>query len=146
MKSTHSFEVKASIETIYKNAISAERWLTFVPGSQHVSGDPNWPDEGSSIVVRFGFGPWSSPNTVTVVKHEYGRRFITHEDMGPGRFTDDVSLTFQEEDGTTLITFVNDSMFKSRILSLLMLPLRRIIMELFLFPLVKKRIKALVEA
>ncbi len=145
MKYTHSFQVKASAESIYKNVLAADRWLSFVRGYQGLeSGDPEWPNEGSSIVVRFGLGSWAARHKVTVVKHEHGHRLVTHEDM-EGRYTDDVTVTFQEKDGTTVLTFVNDTAIRSVLIRILLFPLRRIIMELVLFPPVKKRIKALVE-
>ena len=144
MKSTHRLRVKAPIESIYKNVLAADRWLAFVPGYQGLeSGDSNWPNEGASITVRY---MGLKRIKVTVVEHERGRRFRTHEDALSGGYIDNVDLTFQEKDGTTVLTFVNDTTYRSVPIRIITYPLRRIIMELVLFPLVKKRIKALVEA
>ena len=145
MKSTHTFPVEASIESIYNNVLTAEKWLSFVPGYQGLeSADPNWPDEGSSIKVRYKMLKLIK---VTVVEHEPGHRFRTHEESTRGYF-DNVDLTFQKEDGTTRLTFVNDVTYRSilgRILLLLIYPLRPIIRELILWPGVKRRTKAMVE-
>ncbi len=145
MKSTHRFQVKASIESIYDKVLSAEGWLSFVPGYQGLeSADPDWPDEGSSIMVRYRLLKLIK---VTVVEHQPGHRFRTHEES-TGGYIDNVDLTFDKEDGTTRLTFVNDVTQRAillRILFLLMYPLRLITRELILWPRVKKRIKAMVE-
>ena len=143
MKSIHQFQVKASIETIYNNVLSAERWLSFVPGYQGLeSADSNWPNEGASITVRY---TGLKRIKTTVVEHEHRRRFRTHEEALSGRFIDNVELAFQEKDGATVLTLVNDTTIRPILLMTLLLPLRRMIMELVLFPHVKKRIKAMVE-
>ena len=140
MRSTHRFRDKAPIDSIYR-LISSERWLSFVPGYLGLeSGDPKWPNEGSSIVVRFWLGPWTARFEVTVVEHEYGRRFLTHEEAFSGRYIDDASFTFQADDGTTRITFIRDVTSKSfsvGILLLLVFPLRWVTARY-----VKRRIKA----
>lgn len=144
MRSTHRFQVKAPIESVYKNVLLAERWLSFVYGYRGLeSKDPNWPNEGSSIIIRFGFGPWSVPFRVTVVEHDYGRRFRPHEVAFSGLYIDNVEVTFQVEDGTTKITLVRDVTSRStpiRILLLLMYPLRWVSARNF-----KRKIKAMVE-
>ena len=145
MKSTHPFQVTAPIESVYNNVLSAERWLSFgIPGYQGLeSGDPNWPDEGSTIIVRFGLGPWMARFRVTVVEHERGRRFLTHEEALSGLSIDDAGLTFQEEDGTTRITLIRDQSSRSilvRILLLLLYPVRWVTARR-----IKGRIKAMVE-
>ena len=143
MKSTHRFQVKAPIESVYK-VLSAEKWLSFVPGYRGLeSRDPNWPNEGSSIVVRFGLGPWTARFKVTVVEHEDGRRFLTHEEAFSGLYIDDAGFTFQPEDGTTQITLTRDVKSRSLligILLLLMFPLRWVTAHN-----VKRRIEAIVE-
>ena len=142
MKSTHRFQVKAPIESVYK-VLSAEKWLSFVPGYQGLeSAEPNWPNEGASITVRYKM---LKRIKVTVVEHEHRRRFRTHEEALSGRFIDNVDITFQEKDGTTVLTFVNDTTIRPVLLGILLYPLRRIIMQLVLFPLVKKRIKSMTE-
>ena len=144
MKSTHRFQVKASIETVYTNVISADRWLSFVPGYQGLeSADPNWPNEGSSIVVRFGRGPWMPRFKVTVVEHERGHRFVTHEEAFGGLYTDDVAFIFEEKNETNEITATRELGSKSlliRILLLLLFPLRWVTAYYFI-----RRVKAMVE-
>jgi len=133
------------MEKIYENVLSAERWLSFgVPGYRGLeSGDPNWPDEGSSIVVRFGLGPWSTPFKVTVLEHERGHRFLTHEEAFSGLYIDDAGFTFQQEGGTIKITLIRNQTSKSiliRILLLLIYPVRWVTARR-----VKGKIRALVE-
>ena len=144
MKSTHRFQVKASVETVYKSVISADRWLSFVPGYQGLeSADPNWPNEGSSLVVRFGFGPWMPRFKVTVVEHERGHRFITHEEAFGGLYTDDVAFIFEGKNETNRITAIRELGSKSlliRILLLLLFPLRWVTAYYFI-----RRVKAMVE-
>lgn len=144
MKSTHRFQIKAPIESIYYKVLCAEGWLSFVPGYRDLeSGDPNWPDEGSSIIVRFGLGPWSARFKVSVVQHERGRRFRTHEEAFSGLYIDDVEVTVQEEDEMTEITFIRDVTSRSfpiGILLLLTFPLRWITAWY-----VARKIKAMVE-
>jgi len=144
MKSTHQFKIKAPIETIYNNVLSAKGWPSFAPFYQGLeSADPNWPDEGSSIIFRVGFGPWSAPFKATVVEHERGHRFLTHEEAFSGLWIDNAGFTFQEEDGTTKITLIRDVTSRSillRSLFLLIYPLRWITAHY-----VKKRVKAMVE-
>ncbi len=143
MKSTHRFQIKAPIESIYE-LLSAERWLSFVPGYRDLeSGEPNWPDEGSSIIVRFGIGPWTARFKATVVEHERGQRFLTHEEAFSGLYIDDAGLAVQEEDGITMITLIRDVKSKFLLVGILLL---------LIFPLrwitacwVKRRIKAVLE-
>ncbi len=144
MQSTHRLRIKASSDAIDDGVFSAENWLSFAPGYRGLeTGDPNWPNEGSSIVVRFGLGPLRAPWKVTVVEYQRGRRFRTHEEAFSGLYIDDVDLTLQEDDGTTMLTLVRDLTSKSvlvRILLLLIYPLRWVTARL-----VKKKIQALVE-
>ncbi|MCZ6789967.1 MAG: hypothetical protein O7D33_08555 [Chloroflexi bacterium] len=144
MKSTHPFKVKAPIESIYNNVLSAEGWPSFALGYQSLeSADHNWPDEGSSIVFRVGFGPWSAPFNATVVEHERGHRFLTHEEAFSGLWIDDAGLTLEEEDGTTKITIIRDIKSKSPLIGILILlvfPLRGLTARY-----AKRRIKAMVE-
>ena len=144
MKSTHRFQIKASIETIYEKVLSAEGWPSFAPGYQDLEdGDPNWPNEGSHIVFRVGFGPWSAPFKATVVQHEYGRRFLTHEEAFSGLWIDNAGMTFREQDGMTEITLIRDVTSRSVLLRssfLLIFPLRWVTAQY-----VKRNIKAMVE-
>ena len=144
MRSTHTFRVEAPIESVYEEVLPADKWLSFVPGYQGLeSADPNWPDEGSSISVRYRMLKLIK---VTVVEHKPGHRFRTHEESTRG-YIDNADLTFQKEDGTTRLTFVNDVTYRSipgRILLVLMYPLRRII-RVILWRRVKRKIRAMVE-
>lgn len=146
MKSTHPFQVKAPIDSIYDNVLAAERWLSFVPGYRGlVSGDPEWPNEGSSIIVRFGLSPrvaWDQK--VTVVEHERGHRFVAHEDVSSGLYVDKVDFTFEADNGTTKITLIRDVTSRSillRILMLLAYPLTRPLLARAF----KRRFSAMVE-
>ena len=146
MKYTYRFRVKAPIERIYENVLSAERWLSFVPGYQGLeSGDPNWPNTGSSIVVRFGLGPWTVRNKVTVVEHEPGLRFRPHEEMRSGLYIDNVCITFEPQNGVTKVTLIRDVTSKIapiRLLLLLVAPISRWLTPLLL----NRRRKAMVES
>ncbi len=125
MKSKHSFQIGAPVQSVSK-VLTAE-WLSFVPDYAGLEmKDSNWPDEGSSIVVRFGSRLGFSER-VSVVEHEWGHRFRTHEEAYGGLYVDNVDLSFQEEDGATNLTFVRDVTSNSllvRILLFLMYPLR----------------------
>ena len=142
MKSKHSFQIAAPVESVLK-MLSAEAWLSFVPDDGGLEAkDSNWPDEGSSIVVRFGRRLGFSER-VSVVEHEWGHRFRTHEEAYGGLYIDNVDLSFQEEDGATNLTFVRDVTSKSllvRTLLFLMYPLRWITMAK-----VKERIEAMMK-
>ena len=86
---------------------------------------------------------WMARFRVTVVEHERGRRFLTHEEALSGLYIDDAGLTFQEEDGTTRITLIRDQSSRSilvRILLLLLYPVRWVAARR-----TKGRIKAMVE-
>ena len=144
MKSTPRLRIKAPIKAIEDGVFSAEKWLSFAPGYRGLeAGDPNWPNQGSSIVVRSGLGRLTFPIKVTVVEYRHGRRFHTHEDAFSDRYIHDIDLTLQEDDGTTTLTFMRDLTSKSvpvRILFLLVYPLRWVTARL-----VKKRIQAMVK-
>ncbi len=141
MKSKHSFQIGAPVQSVSK-VLTAE-WLSFVPGYAELEEkDSTWPDEGSSIVVRFGRRLGFSER-VSVVEHEWGHRFRTHEEAYGGLYIDNVDLSFQEEDGATNLTFVRDVTSNSlvvRILLFLMYPLRWITMGK-----VKGRIEAMMQ-
>ncbi|MCH7699729.1 MAG: SRPBCC family protein [Chloroflexi bacterium] len=145
MKYTYRFRVEAPVEAIYQSVLSAERWLSFVPGYQGLeSGDPNWPNTGSSIVVRFRYGFWAFRFEDTVIDHEYGSRFHPYEEGLGGAYIDDVELLLQEEDGTTKVTLIRDVKARSIlvwIFLVLISPISRWITPLI----VKRRIKAMVE-
>ncbi len=142
MKSKHSFRIAAPVESVSK-VLSAEAWLSFVPGYTGLEEkDSNWPDEGASIVVRFGRRLGFSER-VSAVEHEWGHRFRTHEEAYGDLYIDNVDLSFQEEDGTTNLTFMRDVTSNSllvTILLFLMYPARWITMGK-----VKERIEAMMK-
>ncbi len=145
MKYTYRFRVEAPVEAVCE-ILSPDRWLSFVPFYRGLeSADPNWPEEGSSIVVRFGLGPLTAGNRVTVVEHEPGLRFRPHEEMRSGLYIDKVDVTFEAENGVTRVTLMRDVTSKFapiRLLLLLLFPTSR-----WLTPrLLNSRIKAMVES
>ncbi len=145
MKYTYRFRVEAPVEAVYE-ILSPDRWLSFVPFYRGLeSADPNWPDEGSSIVVRFGLGPLTAGNRVTVVEHELGLRFRPHEEMRSGLYIDKVDVTFEAENGVTKVTLLRDVTSKFaliRLLLLLLFPISR-----WLTPrLVIRRFKVMIES
>ena len=142
--SKYSFEVDATIEHVEEELLPADRWPSFVPGYRGLEeADSNWPEKGSSLTFRYGFGPWTSRIKTTVVEYEPGRHFHTYEESD--WFTDDVDFIFDEEDSKTRLTFVRDTTMKplaGRILQYIYVGLggRGVFMGQ-----VKKRIKAMVE-
>ncbi len=142
MKYTYRFSVEAPVEAV--DEILSHRWLSFVPFYRGLeSADPNWPEEGSSIMVRFGLGSWTVRNNVTVVEHERGRRFRTHEEVWSGVYIDKVDVTFEAENGVTRVTLIRNLTSKFapiRLLILLLAPISRWLVPL----LVIRRIKAMI--
>ncbi len=133
------------MEAVYK-ILSPDRWLSFVPFYRGLeSADPNWPEEESSIVVRFGLGPWTVQNRITVAEHELGYRVCPHEEMRSGLYIDDVCITFEPQNGVTKVTLIRDVKSKLapiRLLLLLVFPISRWLMP----RLVIRRIKAMIES
>ena len=144
MKYTYRWSVEAPVEGVYE-ILSPDRWLSFVPFYRGLeSADTNWPDEGSSIVVRFGLGPWTVRNKVTVAEHELGRRFRTHEEMLSGLYIDKVDVTFEAENGVTKVTFIRS--VTSKIAPIRLLLLLRFPMSRWLTPrLLIRNIKSMIE-
>ena len=144
MKYTYRFRVEAPVEGVYE-ILSPDRWLSFVPFYRGLeSADPNWPAEGSSIVVRFGLGRWTAPFKETVVEHEPGRRFCPHEEAFSGFFIDKVDVTFEGDNGVTNVTMMRDVTSKFapiRLLILLMYPMSRWLMPRLIIP----RVQAMIE-
>ena len=145
MKYTYRFWIEAPVEAVYE-ILSPDRWLSFVPFYRGLeSADPSWPEEGSSIVVRFGLVPLTAPIKVTVVEHEPGRRFRPHEEALSGLYVDKVDVTFEAENGVTKVTLMRDVTSKFapiRLLLLLLFPTSR-----WLTPrLLNRRIKAMIES
>ena len=145
MKYTYRFWVEAPVEAVYE-ILSPDRWLSFVPFYRGLDcADSNWPEEGSSIVVRFGLGPWTVQNKVTVVEHELGRRFRPHEEMLSGLYIDKVDVRFEAENGVTKVTLIRNVTSKfapARLLLLLVFPTSRWLTPRLLI----RRIKAMIES
>ena len=145
MKYTYRWSVEAPVEAVYE-ILSPNRWLSFVPFYRGLeSADPNWPEEGSSIVVRFGLGPWTVPNNITVAEHELGRRFRPHEEMLSGLYIDKVDVTFEAENGVTKVTLIRNVTSKFapiRLLLLLVAPISKWLTPLLLI----RRINAIIES
>ena len=61
MKWTHRFRINAPVEALYENGFAPDRWFTFYKAYRGLeSVDDHWPEEGSSIVVRYALlGPWT---------------------------------------------------------------------------------------
>ncbi len=144
MKYTYRFRVEAPVEAVYEVLSASDRWLSFVPFYRRLeSADPSWPEEGSTIVVRFGLGRWTAPIKVTVVEHVPGRRFCAHEDAYSGLYIDKVDVTFERENGVTNLTLIRDLRSKFapiRLLMLLLFPISRWLMP----RLVIRRVKAII--
>ena len=145
MKYTYRFWIEAPVEAVYE-ILSPDRWLSFVPFYRGLeSADPNWPDEGSSIVVRFGLGPWTVRNKVTVVEHQLGCRVCSHEEMRSGLYIDNVCITFEPQNGVTEVTLIRNVTSKSaptRLLLLLLFPTSRWVTPLLII----RKIKAMIES
>ncbi len=144
MKYTYRWSVEAPVEGVYE-ILSPDRWLSFVPFYRGLeSADHNWPDEGSSLVVRFGLGPWTVRNKVTVAEHELGRRFRPHEEMLSGLYIDKVDVTFEAENGVTKVTLIRNvtsNIAPIRLLLLLLFPMSRWLTPRLLI----RKIKSMIE-
>ncbi len=150
MRSTFRFRVEAPVEVIYKTFFVPERWFTFFYAYRGLeSVDSNWPEQGSSIVVRSAaLSPWAIRLRQTIVEHERGRRICIREEALSGLWIDNVEFHFDPEDGATNVTLVTDQTSKfllGRLVFLLMSPLWWPLNRLINGGVVK-RFKAMVEA
>jgi hypothetical protein len=146
MRWTYAFDVDASVEQIYE-AITPETWMTFyLPemyrGVEHV--DEAWPAEGSSIVLRYGLGPWSFRMRQDVTLHETGRTILLEERLLRGLWRDSNRIDMQPGETGTRIVVVSDQTSGVSLLRWLG-PLRWLFNWIDLPPALK-RFKALVEA
>jgi hypothetical protein len=146
MRWTYAFDVEATVDQIYA-AITPENWMTFyLPdmyrGVESVDGD--WPDVGSSIVLRYGMGPLSVPIRQTITAHENGRHIEIEERLLRGLWRDSNRIEMEPGEGGTHIVVVSD---QTSGLSLLrwMGPLRWLFNWIDLPP-AFKRFKALIES
>ncbi len=145
MKWTHRFRVNAPVERIYEIGLAPDNWFTFFRAYRGLeSVDPNWPEEGSTIVLRFALlGPWTVQLKQTIVQHEHGRRLRMYEEALSGLWIDHPQLEFDPEDGATNVTLTVDPTSKV-LLARLLFP---VIFWPFswLTPIAMKRFKAMIE-
>ena len=146
MKWTHRFRVNAPVERIYEIGLAPDNWFTFFRAYRGLeSVDPNWPEEGSTIVLRFALlGPWTVQLKQTIVQHEHGRRLRMYEEALSGLWIDHPQLEFDPEDGATNVTLTVDPTSKV-LLARILFP---VIFWPFswLTPIAMKRFKAMIES
>lgn len=146
MKWTHRFRVNAPVERIYEIGLAPDNWFTFFRAYRGLeSVDPNWPEEGSTIVLRFALlGPWTVQLKQTIVQHEHGWRLRMYEEALSGLWIDHPQLEFDPEDGATNVTLTVDPTSKV-LLARLLFP---VIFWPFswLTPIAMKRFKAMIES
>lgn len=97
MKWTYEFKVNASVESIYRSALTADRWFTFDKRYRGLeSADESWPQVLSTIVIRLAvLGPLTVRLRQTVVEHEHGRLLRIHEEALAGLWIDDFQLRLE---------------------------------------------------
>lgn len=110
MKWTYQFDVNASVADIYRT-VTPSRWMTFyMPryyrGVEYVAAD--WPEAGSHIVLRYGFGPFAVRMRQTITAHLPGQRLEIREDILNGFWSDTNQISLQPSGRTTRITVVSD--------------------------------------
>ena len=110
MKSTLRFRVEAPVEAIYAEAFAPDKWMRFFKGYRALeSVDPNWPEQGSSITLRYAVvGPWVAQMKHTIVDHEHGRSLRIHEELLSGWWIDDIEMRFDSENGVTNVTVISN--------------------------------------
>ena len=146
MKWTHRFRIDAPVEVIYEVGFAPDRWFSFYGAYRGLeSVDPNWPQQGSTITIRYAvFGPWTIKLKQTVVEHERGRRIRMYEEALSGLWIDRPEFRFEPEDGATSVTLTVDPTSKvllGRLLILLIsLPFT------VLTPRAMKRFRAMIES
>lgn len=145
MKWTHRFHINASIEALYENGFAPDRWFTFYKAYRGlVSVDDHWPEEGSSIVVRYAvLGPWTVQMKQTVVEHQRGRLLRLREEALGGFWIDRIAFEFTPENGATNITLRLDP--TSRWLWGMPLVLLIWVLGAFMTPPAMQRFRAMVE-
>jgi hypothetical protein len=105
LKWSHHFGVNASVDAIYEKGFSPQHWFSFFKqyrGLQSIDG--NWPEEGSSVVVRFALGPWTVAVRNTIVEHERGKRLHLREEALAGLWIDRVEFILQPRESGMDIT------------------------------------------
>jgi len=146
VKWTHRFRIDAPVNRIYEVGLAPDNWFTFFRAYRGLeSVDPNWPEEGSTIVVRYAvLGPWTVRLKQTVVEHEHGRRLRMYEEALSGLWIDHPEFEFDPQDGATNVSITVDPTSKLLLGRLLIL----LIFWPFtvLTPRAMKRFKAMVES
>ena len=145
MKWTHQFRVDAPVEAIYEHGFAPDKWFTFFGAYRGLeSVDPNWPEEGASIMVRYAvLGPWTVQMKQTVVEHERGHHIRMYEEALSGLWIDHPEFEFDPQDGATDVTLTVNPTSKAL--------LGRILIFLIFWPFTlitpraMKRFKAMVE-
>ncbi len=145
MKWTHRFRINAPVEALYENGFAPDRWFSFYKAYRGlISVDDHWPEEGSSIVVRYALlGPWTVQVKQTVVEHQRGRLLRLREEALDGLWIDRIAFEFTPEDGATDVTLRLDP--TSRWLWGRHLVLLVWVLGAFMTPSAMKRFRAMVE-
>ena len=145
MKWTHRFRINAPVEALYENGFAPDRWFSFYKAYRGLdSVDGRWPEEGSSIVVRYAvLGPWTVQVKQTVVEHQRGRLLRLREEALGGLWIDRIAFEFALEDGATAVTLRLDP--TSRWLWGRPLVLLVWVLGVFMTPPAMQRFRAMVE-
>jgi hypothetical protein len=147
MKWKYVLHIDAPVDRIYR-LVAPDRWMSFyLPGLyrglEHV--DANWPQAGSSIVLRYAIGPVPFRIRQTIVEHERGRYVRIHEEVLKGIWVDNDEIFLRSErDGAQSVTVVSDQTSPLLLLRWLA-PIRWCLNWLDLAPALK-RFKAMAEA
>lgn len=147
MKWAHRFRIDAPVEAIYRSGLAPDKWFRFYRAYRGlVSADPNWPEEGSTIAVRYAvLGPWTVQVRQTVVEHERGRRLRMHEEALSGWWIDRPEFQFEPENGATRVTITVDPTSNALPGRLLLVPILWVSGAL-ITPKAMRRFKLMVEA
>ena len=111
MKWKYTLHVDSSLEQIYR-LVEPGRWMSFyLPrfyrGVEEV--DTNWPETGSSILIRYGLGPFKVNIRQTITQHRLGRSVRIREDVLHGLWTDENEITFRRASkGGYAVTITSD--------------------------------------
>lgn len=145
MKWTHRFRINAPVEALYESGFAPDRWFSFYKAYRGlISVDDHWPEEGSSIVVRYALlGPWTVQVKQTVVEHQRGRLLRLREEALDGLWIDRIAFEFAPENGATAVTLRLDP--TSRWLWGRPLVLLVWVLGAFMTPSAMKRFRAMVE-
>ena len=127
------------MEAIYAEGFAPDKWFRFFTAYRGLeSVDPNWPEQGSSVTLRYAVvGPWVAQMKHTIVDHEHGRSLRIHEELLSGWWID-------PENGVTNVTVISNptsKIFLVKPLLLLFWPFGVLMTRLAM-----KRFKALIES